>query len=103
MSAANRQALFAAFWRGEEEGLTSLLSEILLTTISFHVYHENFYHAFLAGLFVNSPYMVLSNVESGEGRPDLLVQDRQHNVAAILRKQTCGFPTSAQKNVLRKQ
>ena len=51
------------------------LSENLMETISFYDYQESFYHGFLAGLLKNiKHYIVLSNRESGNGRPDILLK-----------------------------
>lgn len=38
-------------------------------------YKEDFYHAFLAGIFTGAGYMVESNREHGEGRSDVVVYD----------------------------
>lgn len=52
-----------------------ILSENLMETISFYDYQENFYHGFLVGMLKNiGSYIVLSNRESGNGRPDILVK-----------------------------
>ena len=59
-----------------EKTLPYKLSKILITTISFHDYKEDFYHAFLAGIFTGLSYKVKSNAESGEGRSDVVVKDR---------------------------
>ena len=44
-------------------------------TISYHDYKEDFYHAFLAGIFAGASYVVQSNKEHGEGRSDVVVYD----------------------------
>lgn len=49
-------------------------SEQLLDTISYFDYAENYYHGFVSGLLkAAGRYMVKSNRESGEGRPDILM------------------------------
>ncbi len=46
-----------------------------METISFYDYQESFYHGFLAGILKNmSNYIVLSNRESGYGRPDIVLK-----------------------------
>lgn len=46
-----------------------------MNTISFFDYAENYYHNFLAGLFKGAGnYLVMSNRECGEGRPDLILK-----------------------------
>ena len=46
--------------------------------------HEDYYHAFLAGIFVGRGYNVASNKEKGLGRPDLLVKDKRNRRAIII-------------------
>ena len=84
MHAMDRRPLFEAFWRGDSEGFRARLSRILLTTISYHDYHEHFYHAVLADIFVGSGYAVASNLESGRGRADIIIKDTQNARAAII-------------------
>ncbi len=51
------------------------ISEQLRDTISFFDYAENYYHGFLTGLLKGAgPYELLSNRESGEGRPDIIMK-----------------------------
>lgn len=52
-------------------------------TISYHDYREDFYHAFLAGIFTGAGYMVQSNKEHGEGRSDLVVMDTENGRVAV--------------------
>ena len=42
-------------------------------TISYYDYRENFYHAFLAGIFAGAGYSVETNREHGEGRSDIVI------------------------------
>ena len=51
------------------------MNSLLRRTISYHDYKEDFYHAFLAGIFTGAGYMVDSNKEHGEGRSDVVVYD----------------------------
>lgn len=67
--------LTTALWKGNAEVLSNILSKILLTTISFHDYKEDFYHAFLLGILTGLGYDTDSNKENGEGRSDIVVQD----------------------------
>lgn len=64
---SDRKVLFDALWNGDAETLTTLLSDLLFDTISYHDYRESFYHAFLAGLLANAGYPVESNYEYGTG------------------------------------
>lgn len=67
--------LTTALWSGNAEVLSNVISKILLTTISFHDYKEDFYHAFLLGILTGLGYDTDSNKENGEGRSDIVVQD----------------------------
>ena len=60
---------------GDPEKMAEILSENLMETISFYDYQESYYHGFLAGMLKNiGNYIVQSNRESGNGRPDILVR-----------------------------
>ena len=71
----NRQPLFDAVWNKDTETATKEMNKLLRKTISYHDYKEDFYHAFLAGIFAGAGYMVESNKEHGEGRSDVVVYD----------------------------
>lgn len=79
----NRSALFDAVWNGDSENLTKEMNALLRRTISYHDYKEDFYHAFLAGIFTGAGYMVDSNKEHGEGRSDVVVYDPINGRVAI--------------------
>lgn len=79
----NRSALFDAVWNGDSEKLTKEMNALLRRTISYHDYKEDFYHAFLAGIFTGAGYMVDSNKEHGEGRSDVVVYDPINGRVAI--------------------
>ena len=79
----NRNALFEAVWKGDSEGIAKEMNALLRRTISYHDYREDFYHAFLAGIFAGAGYMVDSNKEHGEGRSDVVVCDAVNARVAI--------------------
>ena len=79
----NRKALFDAAWSGDTETLTKEMNKLLRKTISYHDYREDFYHAFLAGIFAGAGYEVDSNKEHGEGRSDVVVLDPEGDRVAI--------------------
>ena len=79
----NRKILFDAVWSGKAEALTEQMNKLLRKTISYHDYKEDFYHAFLAGIFAGAGYEVDSNKEHGEGRSDVLVLDLEGDRVAI--------------------
>ena len=69
----NRQDLFDAVWNKDADKLTKEISTLLRMTISYYDYREDFYHAFLAGIFAGAGYSVESNREHGEGRSDIVI------------------------------
>ena len=69
----DRNALFDAVWNGDSEGITREMNALLRRTISYHDYREDFYHAFLAGIFAGAGYSLESNREHGEGRSDIVI------------------------------
>ena len=73
-----------ALWEGNEVAASGLMSDLLWKTISYMDYHEDYYHAFMAGLFVGWGYETESNKERGLGRPDLLLVDDDHRRAMII-------------------
>ena len=79
----NRNHLFAAVWNGDSEAVTKEMTALLRRTISYHDYREDFYHAFLAGIFTGAGYMVDSNKEHGEGRSDIVVYDPVNSRVAV--------------------
>ena len=67
--------LYESLLNGKADELAEILSENLMETISFYDYQESYYHGFLAGMLKNiGNYIVQSNRESGNGRPDILVR-----------------------------
>lgn len=79
----NRSELFRAVWDGNCEQMTQEMNRMLRKTISYHDYREDFYHAFLAGIFTGAGYHVESNREHGEGRSDIVVYDETDGCVAI--------------------
>lgn len=73
-----------ALWEGDEAEATRIISDLLWYTISYNDYHEDYYHAFLAGIFVGRGYNVESNKEKGLGRPDILLKDKRNRRAIII-------------------
>lgn len=79
----NRMDLFQAVWNADSETITREMSKLLRKTISYHDYKEDFYHAFLAGIFAGAGYMTESNREHGEGRSDVIVYDSDNSRVAV--------------------
>ena len=86
----SRKELFEAVWSGDCELLTQEVTKLLRKTISYHDYKEDFYHAFLAGIFAGAGYSVESNKEHGEGRSDIVVRDTENGRVAIFEVKLAG-------------
>ena len=76
--------LINTLWEKDEVRATEIISGLLWDTISYNDYHEDYYHAFLAGVFVGRGYSVDSNKEKGLGRPDILLKDKKSRRAIII-------------------
>ncbi len=76
--------LIYCLWECNEVRAIEIISKLLWETISYNDYHEDFYHAFLAGIFVGRGYGVESNKEKGLGRPDILLKDKTNRRAIII-------------------
>ena len=62
----------------------TLLEELLYNSISYFDHKESFYHGFMIGIFEDTTYDVLSNVELGDGRCDLLLVNNEYKKAIII-------------------
>ena len=80
--------LINTLWDGNEAQATKILSELLMKTISYNDYHENYYHAFLVGVFVGRGYEVMSNQETGLGRSDIILTDTNGRAIIIEAKRS---------------
>lgn len=79
------QSLMKALWNSDVSTASQILSDLLWHTISYMDYHEDYYHAFLTGIFVGrGGYMVQSNKERGLGRPDVDLRDKPNRRAMII-------------------
>lgn len=79
------QNLMTALWNGDTQAAAEILSDLLWNTISYMDYSEDYYHAFLTGIFVGrGGYSVQSNKEQGLGRPDIDLRDRKNRRAMII-------------------
>lgn len=84
MKRADRRQLFDALWSGNEKMAKKLITDLLFDTISYFDYREDYYHAFLAGIFAGAGYAVESNKEYGLGRPDIVVRDKKSRRVMII-------------------
>ena len=85
MKETDRSPLVRALEDGDCEAAENFISEQLFQAISYYDYAENFYHGFMAGLLVNiGGYLVRSNRESGNGRPDIVMTESKFRGRAMI-------------------
>lgn len=84
IDASEQRAMMEAFWNGDEVHASEAVSSLLWKTVSYNDYHEDYYHAFLTGIFVGLGYEVASNREMGLGRADIVLKDEKNRRALIL-------------------
>ena len=66
---------YAAFEKGDTETITLYLNKQLIATVSYYDAYESFYHGFLLALLNTcASWQVASNVETGIGRGDIIVE-----------------------------
>jgi hypothetical protein len=75
----------SALWAEEEKRAEAAICQILEATLSFyHEYREYSYHLILDGFFTGKGYRVISELETGYGRSDLIILDPARNRALLL-------------------
>ena len=81
----SRENLLKSLISGNVETVSEIIGEWLSETISFYDEKESYYHGFMSGLLSGfKGYKLRSNRESGDGRPDLLLMERNGRNAVIL-------------------
>lgn len=80
----HRDGLYREIWNCEAGKLQTRIRNILYDTISYYDYHENYYHALLAGLLLDGACRVKSNSETGSGRSDIVIEDDKNRRVAII-------------------
>ncbi len=80
----DRTELFKAFWADDTDAVTELLCDQMEDTLSYYDAREDFYHAFILGLFTFTGWEVESNKEYGRGRPDIILRDTKNKHAAVI-------------------
>ncbi len=73
-----------AFWKGDTAGAEQALGERLLERLSYYDIQEYTYHVMLVVIFPGPAYTVLSNRETGLGRSDILILDKNQCRAAVI-------------------
>lgn len=79
----DRTEMFKALWDGDFKKAENDISDLLFSSISYHDYRESYYHAFVAGLFAGAGYVVESNYEYGDGRPDVVIKEKRRRRAML--------------------
>jgi hypothetical protein len=73
--ASNLTDLYAAFEGGDTKVIMQYLNKQLISTVSYYDAYESFYHGFLLALLSTcANWRVSSNVETGTGRADIIVE-----------------------------
>ena len=85
------RALHQAFQAGDAEGVAAGLTAVMgrmisvLDTKARDEQKENFYHGLLLGLLRSEPdWLIMSNVESGEGFSDILVEPEDPDAGMVI-------------------
>ncbi len=73
IKAMNKKPFLDAFWNGDGNAVQDILSGILLNTIYYDKYYENFYHAMLERLIIEAGYAPEFKNKSSQGRADIIV------------------------------
>lgn len=97
---SKQKELMDALWNGDEETASKRMTDLLFDTISFHDYHENYYHAFLTGIISGLGYAVKSNQENGLGRSDIDVREKRRKRGMILEAKKSDRESDMQKDAL---
>ena len=97
---SKQKELMRALWDGDEETASRMMTDILFETISFHDYHENYYHAFLTGIISGLGYAVKSNQENGLGRSDIDVREKCKKRGMILEAKKSDREEDMEKDAL---
>lgn len=85
IESADLSPLRQALENGDCDTIGNIVSERLMAAISYYDYDEHYYHGFMTGLLSGmGEYDVISNRESGEGRPDIILREQRFRGRAFL-------------------
>lgn len=85
IKATDRSPLIRALEEGDCETAEDFISTQLMDTISYCGYAESYYHGFMTGLLSGAgSYSVISNRESGTGRPDIVMTEKKFMGRAMI-------------------
>lgn len=78
-------SMYEALLDGNQEKFEEYIKQDLRESISYYDKKEDFYHGFLLGLLSSlEDYEILSNRESGNGRPDILLKPYDEKKPAVI-------------------
>ena len=78
-------SMYEALLDGNQEKFEEYIKQDLRESISYYDKKEDFYHGFLLGLLSSlEDYEILSNRESGHGRPDILLKPYDEKKPAVI-------------------
>lgn len=81
----DKDELFKALLNRDAIGFAEQITKLLSRTISFYDRTESFYHGLISGLLAgNAYYKVESNRETGSGRSDLVIYQKDRFINAII-------------------
>ena len=71
--------------RADADMIKEYLDEQLLDTVSYYDAHESFYHGFLLALLSTcANWRVSSNIETGKGRSDVVVERKDRKIGFVV-------------------
>ena len=97
---SKQMELMDALWDGDEEKASEKMTDILFDTISYHDYHENYYHAFMTGIISGLGYAVRSNQENGLGRSDIDVREKRKKRGMLIETKKSDREEDMEKDAL---
>lgn len=85
VAAQDLSDMYQAMLTGNAEKFQKDLSTLLQKSISYMDSREAFYHGFVLGVLGNMrDYLIQSNRESGDGRPDIIIRHLDVNITPVI-------------------
>lgn len=85
VKALDRTPLYEAVIHGDATTLENILRRRLMESISFYDAAEQFYHGFMVGMLSGlGDYLLKSNREAGDGRPDLVMVPLDERMPVVI-------------------
>ncbi|SKB66198.1 PD-(D/E)XK nuclease superfamily protein [Lachnospiraceae bacterium] len=97
---SDQKQMMSALWSKDTVRAGEIISDFLWKTISYNDYHEDYYHAFLAGIFLGLGYEVESNKEKGLGRPDIVIKDQDNRRMIIIEAKRSNSEAEMEKDTI---